>query len=513
MFEGVSAFFAPPPDAPVSGPGGPARNREYEARRWSVFLSVTIGYAVFYLCRINFSVAKMALLEDDVLDASEMGVIGSAMLVAYAAGKLVNGFLSDRVSVRRFIATALLASAGANLLFGLNVLVPVFVALWALNGWFQSCGAAPSVVALSHWFTFRERGTRYGIWSMSHPAGEALTFAVTGALVGWLGWRWGFLGPGLVAAGGALILFRTLQDRPQAYGLPPVWKFRGEPEPTRDQSTNSGRREPEAIRDAGQATTGFLAEGVAGTYVEARVPVGNEPGARSDPAQQTQSLRTDPQAAAEPVGRLQLEVLRNPAIWVLGLASATMYVARYGMDHWGPMFLQVVKGYSQEESGFVMAMSPIAALAGTALSGLVSDRLFGSRRQIPVLIYGLVELAALAGLYLVPPGNDVVLAASLLAFGFGIGGLTVFLGGLMAVDLVPPRAAGAAMGLIGVFSYLGAAVQDTVSGVLIDASETMVDGKPFLPPESFDGAFLFWIATSVASLLLAVSLWYRGKGR
>jgi hypothetical protein len=49
-------------------------------------------------------------------------------------------------------------------------------------------------------------------------------------------------------------------------------------------SRNSGRRELEAIRDAGQATTGFQAEGVAETYVEAWVPVGNEPGARSDPA-------------------------------------------------------------------------------------------------------------------------------------------------------------------------------------------------------------------------------------
>jgi OPA family sugar phosphate sensor protein UhpC-like MFS transporter len=39
------------------------------------------------------------------------------------------------------------------------------------------------VVALSHWFARKERGTRYGIWSASHSIGEGLTFAGTAFLV------------------------------------------------------------------------------------------------------------------------------------------------------------------------------------------------------------------------------------------------------------------------------------------------------------------------------------------
>lgn len=63
---------------------------------------------------------------------------------------------------------------------------------------------------------------------------------------------------------------------------------------------------------------------------------------------------------------------------------------------------------------------------------------------------------------------------------------------------------GAAMGLVGIFSYLGAAVQETVSAGLIAKGVTMVDG---IPHYDFDTAILFWISSSVLSMLLAASLW------
>jgi OPA family sugar phosphate sensor protein UhpC-like MFS transporter len=93
---------------------------------------------------------------------------------------------------------------------------------------------------------------------------------------------------------------------------------------------------------------------------------------------------------------------------------------------------------------------------------------------------------------------------ALAAFGFAIGGLIVFLAGLIAVDLMPVGAAGAVKGVIGLFSYLGAASQDWISGVLIDDTKTVVDG---VTTYSFDTAFYFWISASVVSMLLALFAW------
>ena len=89
-------------------------------------------------------------------------------------------------------------------------------------------------------------------------------------------------------------------------------------------------------------------------------------------------------------------------------------------------------------------------------------------------------------------------------FGFSLGALLCYLGGLMAVDICSKRASGAAMGLIGLFSYLGAALQDFVSGWLIDAGARTVDEVVVY---DFHRAAAFWIGASVLSLLLAASVW------
>jgi OPA family sugar phosphate sensor protein UhpC-like MFS transporter len=85
-----------------------------------------------------------------------------------------------------------------------------------------------------------------------------------------------------------------------------------------------------------------------------------------------------------------------------------------------------------------------------------------------------------------------------------LGGLLVFVGGLIAIDICSKRASGAAMGMVGMFSYLGAAVQDKVSGKLIQAGSVTVDGRL---THDFNNAFLFWMGAAVASVALACLLW------
>jgi OPA family sugar phosphate sensor protein UhpC-like MFS transporter len=60
------------------------------------------------------------------------------------------------------------------------------------------------------------------------------------------------------------------------------------------------------------------------------------------------------------------------------------------------------------------------------------------------------------------------------------------------------------MGLVGIFSYLGAGTQDVISASLISAGIEVVDGTKIY---NFNAAILFWIGTSVVSMLLAASLW------
>jgi MFS transporter, OPA family, sugar phosphate sensor protein UhpC len=414
----------------------------YNSKRWSVYLSLIFGYGFFYTTRLSMSVAKKHMVDAGVLDVSQLGIIGATLLYVYAIGKFTNGFLADRANIRRFMSTALLLSAVANLLFGLTNVFWMFVALWGLNGWFQSIGSAPSVVSLCQWFSNNERGTRYGIWAGAHNIGEGLTFIGTSVLVAAFGWRWGFMGPGLACVLVAFILYKTLADRPQTYGLPMVSDYR------KDYS-------------AGKPST-------------------------------------------ESTAALQLQVLRSPIVWTLGLSAALMYVTRYAIHSWGPFYLQTAKNYTVVEAGFIIGVNTMVGLAGAIFSGFLSDRYFHSRRNVPTLLYGMLLTSSLIALYLIPPGHYWLDLIAIGGFEFAIGGLIVFLGGLIAVDIMPVRAAGGVKGVIGLFAYIGAGTQDWISGNLIESGKTVVNG---METYNFDQAFIFWIGASIVSMLLATLVW------
>jgi len=414
----------------------------YNKKRWRIYISLIMGYGFFYTTRLGLSVAKKPLLDSGILDVQEMGIIGAVLLYTYAVGKFVNGFLADRANIRRFMSVALFMSAITNIAFGFTNYFILFAILWGLNGWFQSIGSAPSVVSICQWFSNKERGTRYGIWAGSHNIGEGLTFVGTAFLITLFGWRWGFFGPGIACVIVSTTMFFTLADRPQTYGLPHVADFK------KDYS-------------AGKPTKSSVKE-------------------------------------------LQLIVLKSPIVWVLGLSSAFMYTARYAINNWAILFLQESKHYSLVDASFAMSAYPILGFVGAIFSGYFSDKFFNSKRNIPTLIYGLAEISAIILLFITPPGNKWIDTIALGLFGFGIGGLIVFLAGLIAVDIFPKSVAGAIKGLIGLFSYVGAATQDWISGYLINSSKIVVDGKDIY---NFNNAFYFWIGASVLSMLLALTVW------
>ena len=255
--------------------------KKYNRLRWSVFISATVGYSLFYVCRLSLSVVKKPIVDSGILNDSELGMIGSALFFAYAIGKLTNGFLADRSNIRRFMSTGLLLTALINLALGFITSFTAFIVLWGLSGWFQSMGAAPSVVSLSRWFSNKERGTYYGIWSASHGLGKAITFIVVAFIVSVSGWQWGFWGAGLIGLVGAIIVALFLHDSPESKGLPSIADYKN------DHASVSTKEKS--------------------------------------------------------VGALQKEVLKNPYIWILALASALMYVSRYGIESWGIYYLEAQK--------------------------------------------------------------------------------------------------------------------------------------------------------------------------
>lgn len=206
--------------------------------------------------------------------------------------------------------------------------------------------------------------------------------------------------------------------------------------------------------------------------------------------------------------QIQKQVLLTPAVWVLAGASAFMYISRYAINGWGMLFLEEVKGFDSQTAVWIISINALLGIFGTVLSGWFSDTLFKGDRRVPALIFGVMNTVAL--LLFIYGGNALwvnVLAMSL--FGIAMGVLICFLGGLMAVDIVPRKATGAALGIVGIASYIAAGLQDVVSGWLIErGTTTLADGSR---EYDFTWATIFWIGASIISFLLPLLNWKYGK--
>ena len=157
----------------------------YKTLRNRTFWGVTIAYSLYYVCRMSINIFKQPLIDEGVLTAGELGLIGSSFMFVYAIGKFLNGFIADYCNIRRFMATGLFVSAFINLImaaFGIihsmlpAVLLPIlFAILWGMNGLVQSMGSAPGVISLSRWFPLSKRGSYYSLFSVSPDIGKGLS--------------------------------------------------------------------------------------------------------------------------------------------------------------------------------------------------------------------------------------------------------------------------------------------------------------------------------------------------
>lgn len=74
---------------------------------------------------------------------SPAGLITSSQSAAYAISKFVSGVLSDQMSARWLFSSGLLLVGLVNIFFSWSSTVPVFAALWFLNGLAQGLGWPP----------------------------------------------------------------------------------------------------------------------------------------------------------------------------------------------------------------------------------------------------------------------------------------------------------------------------------------------------------------------------------
>ena len=420
----------------------------YKRLRTRTFWGVTVAYTLYYVCRMTLGVVKQPLIDGGVLTAGQLGIIGSAFYFVYAVGKFINGFIADYCNIRRFMAVGIGVSAVVNLLLGLlgllngplgfgsMVVLLFFAVLWGVNGWVQSMGSPPGTISLSRWFPLSRRGTMYSIFSSTPQLGKSVSMIMTGFIVAAAGWQWGFLAAAVAGFIGLAVSLVFISDTPESEGLPSVQELSGEP-----------------VREMDK----------------------------------------------QPTRNLQKWVFRHPGIWVIAISTAFLYITQHAVSDWGVLFLQKQKAFSLERATSVIGLAEIFGVAGNLAAGWLSDVVFKGNRVRPVVISGVLAVMSLAG-FLFLGGDFAANMAFVAVFSFAFSVVFCIVAGLMALDFVPRKATGAALGIVGISSYAAAGLQSMASGFLIDGYAA--DGVYNFTPVSF-----FWIVACLLAFTLPVIGW------
>ena len=156
------------------------------------FANLWTSYATYYFGKVNLSLIIPLLIVSYGLSKHQLGAVASAFLFAYAVGQFLHGFFSERFNPFTYMSLGLMLSAMMNTILGFSG--GLFFILFfgeMMDGFFQSMGWSSCVRATST-IHIKEKEKATTILGTSYQVGNSVAWLITGFVIHYLGWQWGF---------------------------------------------------------------------------------------------------------------------------------------------------------------------------------------------------------------------------------------------------------------------------------------------------------------------------------
>lgn len=414
----------------------------FRSRRVANWLPLGLTYAFLYMGRYNLAAVK----DIGALTVEQYGTVFGVGAGVYGVSFLLNGPLADRWGGRTTILIASAGSAVCNALMGLFVLqgwteniATNFAILYGANMYFQSFGAVSIVKVNSAWFHVRERGVFGGIFGILISLGVYFAFDWGHRIVNAWSYEWVFFIPAMILA--VFFVLDTLL--------------------VRDNPSEAGHDD----FDTGDASSG-------------------DDGPR------------------KPVLEVMKTMVRNPVIVTIALIEFCSGFLRQAIMHWYRDYakgLSAMETFVYENWGMLLC---VAGITGGMFAGIISDRMFMSRRgPVSAVLYAMM----LVGAALCVPFLGIPWAVGYLVIlmSMAIIGVHGMLSGTASQDFGGKKNAGVAVGLIDGMVYLGTVLQSFLYGFTLPKKGTAEAAQ--------SGEWMIWplamIPIAVIGLLLSLKVW------
>lgn len=403
-------------------------------RRFQNWFPVGLTYAFLYMGRYNLNACI-----GYVFDKAQFSNIYFWGTLTYGISFLINGPLTDRLGGKKTILLAAFGALGANLAMGLVVkgalnggmtvpeaqqagLVPTLSFLYAVNMYFQSFGAVSIVKVNSAWFHLRERGTFGGIFGILISLGLYFAYDWCTFILKATSPAFAFFVPAAILGVFAVLDIVFVKDTPGEAGHPDF--DLGDASSGDDGERMSlGQVVKKMLQNQAiviialiEFCSGFLRNAILQYY----------------------------KTFAEETGRAaSSSLVRAAAAAVKEGRVPPVLPAEFVHDHWG-------------------MLNCMAGISGGVVAGLISDRVFGSRRGPVAAVLYVVMIVGAVLMFVTMPTHAIgwVVVAMTLAI-IGVHGM---LSGTASMDFGGKRNVGVVVGVIDGMVYLGTALEALVLG-------------------------------------------------
>jgi len=359
-----------------------------------------IGYAGYYLCRSDLSVATPLLIAQygwQGLNKEAIGAFVSLGTLAYAIGKFVNGTIADYAGGRKMFLTGMAGAVAATIVFALGGL-PFFTMAWVANRLIQSTGWVGMVKLTGRWFRFSQYGAVMGIISLSFLFGDFVSRVFLGHLIT-AGFEWKSLFLISATVLGVILLanFLLLRNSPKEIG---------EPQPDANPLNLYGSSGHDDSRSS--------------------------------------------------VAQLLRPLLTSSTFWAVCALSFGFTLVRETFNNWTPEYLTEVAKMEAGAAGTASSLFPLFGGLSVLACGYLSDRLGRGGRAVIIFIGLLLSIPALLALGYLPVGHSPLAAEIMLGtIAFVMLGPYSFLAGAVSLDFGGKKGSATAAGWIDGIGYLG----------------------------------------------------------
>ena len=453
----------------------------FKRRRVMNWLPLGLTYAFLYMGRYNLKISKFAFEEMKGLDGGalmgndDFGNIFTVGVLVYGSSFVLNGPLTDRFGGRIAILVGAGGSMVANLLMGLGAwtllndgpghafvaenFVLVYSVLYGVNMYFQSFGAVAVVKCNAPWFHVRERGVFGAIFGILISLGIYFAFDIGYKIVNNIGVVAVFLVPAVMLAIFWVADFMLVRNSPGEAGLTDF--------------------------DTADASSGD----------------------------------DGPQLGVAEVFK---RMLTNPIILTIALIEFCSGFIRQAPMQWYRTFAKQTDGLLHLKGDFIYEhwgmWLCVAGIMGGVIAGIISDKVFQSRRgPVAAILYAGVILGSI-GLFFVYEmpvlalGEFTLAPAGVMAIliSMCVIGVHGMLSGTASMDFGGKKNVGVAVGIIDGFVYLGTGVMSFTYGQVLpteqfDEAGTLIG--PVTDPSNWSAWPVSMILVGIAGFLLATRVW------